>query len=321
METIHDSAGLRLANRKNQHKINFSVLGPLKIFVGQQQLRLGSSREQKIMATLLLDADRVVPMTRLVDTVWDDDPPDTAAKAIRNCVSATRRRLAVAGGANGLITTEPGGYTLHTKDSQLDLQAFTDHVTRGRDFAKAGHLEAAVKRLRAALTLWHGQAFSDVNGRNIQASAARLNERRISVHEECLSYEITLGRDYQLLDELSALVTNHPFRERPRAHLMLALYRIGRRTEALETFRRTRDLLVAELGIEPGPELVRLHRAILNDDNELLELMPREKTCRSSPYNSETPLRSGPSGLTWTIDQPDPATRFGPYSTARAHRR
>jgi DNA-binding SARP family transcriptional activator len=230
---------------------------------------LANSREQKILAALLLDVNRIVPLTRLVDMIWDEKPPRSAAKAVRNCVSTLRRRLEAAGAPSGLITTEPAGCALPVRDDQVDLRTFASRVAQGRQLASTGQLEPAVERLRQALALWRGSALIGMVGKVIAAAAARLDDQRLSVQEECLAHELALGRGHQLVDELFALVESQPLRERPRGQLMLALYRSGRRSEALETYRQARQVLIHELGIEPGPQLTELHQAILIDDPHL----------------------------------------------------
>jgi DNA-binding SARP family transcriptional activator/tetratricopeptide (TPR) repeat protein len=249
--------------------VRFRVLGPMEITFDGNRFLLTDSREQRVLVALLLEPNRMVSMARLVDMVWDDDPPHHAAKAVRNCVSALRHRLAMAGAENGLITTEAAGYMLRIRDDEVDLSVFAEQVARGRYLASVGRLEAAVEHLRAALHLWRGPALAGVTGRAIRAAVARLDEQRVMVQEECLSHEVSLGRGAHLVDELTAMVESHPLRERSQALLMLVLHRSGRRADALTAYRAARRVLIEQLGIEPGPELTELHRAILAGDPEL----------------------------------------------------
>jgi DNA-binding SARP family transcriptional activator/tetratricopeptide (TPR) repeat protein len=264
--------------------VQFLMLGPLEVLVNGDRLRLGNSREQRVLATLLLDANRVVPLPRLIEALWDEPPPETAAKAIRNCVSALRRRLAASGGPAGLIVTEPAGYLLRLGHHRVDLRDFERLVEEGRRSAAAGSLADAARRLREGLALWRGTALAGVTGRLIEAAAAHLGERRLCVQEECLAYELELGRDHQLVDELSALVAAQPLRERAAGELMVALDRGGRRGEALAVYQRIRRALVDELGIEPGAELAGIQRAILDGDPPATRLpAPAVRTSAAVP--------------------------------------
>jgi DNA-binding SARP family transcriptional activator len=249
--------------------VEFRILGPLEIAVGTGRLTLGRARDQKVLVALLLDANRVVPVDRLVDAVWDDNPPDTATKQIRNCVSDLRQRLAAAGAPHGVITTEPAGYVLHIEPEQLDARVFADRAAYGRRLARAGAPGDAAAALRAALEIWRGPALAGIGGRRITAAAARLDEQRLDTLEERMAAELAGGRAAELVAELVELVGEHPLRERLRGQLMLALYRSGRRADALDVYRQGRRLLVEELGLEPGAELRELEQAIITGDRRL----------------------------------------------------
>lgn len=246
--------------------MEFGILGPLEVVGDGQRLPVSRPREQRVLAALLLDAGRVVPMDRLVDALFEDRPPDTAAKQVRNCVSALRQRLAAAGAAGELIATTPVGYTMRIGAEDLDATVFAHRLAQARHAADAGRLDEAVAAARSALALWRGPALAGIGGRRIEAAAAGLNEQRLTALEQCLSYELALGRGAELVAELSELVTEYPLRERLRGQLMVALYRAGRRADALESYRQGRQILVDELGLEPGPRLRALERAILADD-------------------------------------------------------
>src|SRR5947209_12438432 len=137
--------------------MQFRILGPLQILVGGHELSLGRSREQQVLATLLLSANRVVPLERLVDAVWDDRPPETAGKLVRNCVSTLRQRLAEPGGPGTPIATTGAGYRLRVGAGDLDADLFEQRVEQGRRLLAAGDLDGAVAELRAALALWRGR--------------------------------------------------------------------------------------------------------------------------------------------------------------------
>jgi DNA-binding SARP family transcriptional activator len=249
--------------------VELRILGSLEIVVGGTMIRLDRPLERKVLATLLLDAERTVPMSRIVDAVWDDRPPDTALKQIRNCVSRLRQRLGAAGAPDDVIVTESPGYLLRLGEATLDARTFTHRVGRARELATAGQLCDAVAELRAALALWRGPALAGIGGRTTEAAAAGLDEQRLAALEECLAHELTLGRGTELVAELSTLVGENPMRERLRGQLMLALYRAGRRIDALAVYRQGRRVLVEELGLEPGSELRALEQAILADDPRL----------------------------------------------------
>jgi DNA-binding SARP family transcriptional activator/tetratricopeptide (TPR) repeat protein len=224
-----------------------------------------------------------VSLDRLIDAVWEHDPPDTAAKAVRNAVSTLRNRLAAAGAPDALITTHPAGYLLRVGRGQLDAQTFTDQVAEARQLTAAGEYSQAIKLLRSALSLWRGPALLGVGGATIEAAAARLNEQRLTVLDECLSLELDHGPAHDLIDELSTLVAEHPLREQFRGHLMLALYRGGRRSDALAVYRDGRRILIDELGIEPGPQLRALEQAVLTDAATLTTPSTRHQTSPPSP--------------------------------------
>jgi DNA-binding SARP family transcriptional activator/tetratricopeptide (TPR) repeat protein len=264
--------------------VEFQILGPLAITGADGPVRLGHRREQRVLAALLLDANRLVPLSRLVDAVWDDPPP-TATKAVRNAVSSLRAHLGGSedGDGDGPIVTHTAGYLLRVADGQLDAQVFEQRLVAVRRLTALGRRDAALTELRAALALWRGPALADLGGSLIEAAAAGLNERRLTALEERVALELSLGAQArtgdwsgaaecaELIDELTTLVADNPLRERLRGLLMRALYRAGRRTDALLTYREGRRVMVGELGLEPGPELRRLEQAVLTDDPLLVE--------------------------------------------------
>jgi DNA-binding SARP family transcriptional activator len=254
--------------------MEFRILGPLEVVSDGRRLPVSRPREQRVLAALLLDAGRVVPLDRLVDAVFDERPPDTAAKQVRNCVSALRQRFSAAGTPDGLVATTPVGYAMRIVAEDVDATVFGHRLAQARQAADACRLDEAVASARAALALWRGPALAGIGGRRIEAAAAGLNEQRLTALEECLSYELARGRGAELVAELSELVAEYPLRERPRGQLMIALYRAGRRADALESYRQGRQILVEELGLEPGPRLRDLERAILADDPGLVDAAP-----------------------------------------------
>jgi DNA-binding SARP family transcriptional activator len=238
------------------------ILGPLKVSVGAYEVTIGGRRNQAILSMLALEANRLVPTERLLDAVWEGRPPSTARSQVHICVSALRRAFADAG-ASDVIRTQAPGYLLRAAPDQLDADVFDDLVAQARLLVQSGHPEDAATELRRALGLWRGPALGGLLGRVLEAGARRLEERRLTATEECLGIELALGQHATVVDELRALVDEHPLREKLHCHLMLALYRAGRQAEALQAYRSARGILVDEFGIEPSAELRRLERDIL----------------------------------------------------------
>jgi predicted ATPase/DNA-binding SARP family transcriptional activator len=235
------------------------VLGPLEVWDDGRELPLGSGRQRALFVLLLLHADEVVSRDRLIDELWGERPPASAAKVLQGYVSQLRRRLPPES-----IVTRGSGYLL--RGGGTDASEFERLVERAR---KEDAREAALT-LRDALALWRGGALAEVEYEAwAQAEIARLEELRLVAIEERIEVDLRLGEDAHVVPELEALVAAHPLRERPRAQLMLALYRAGRQTGALDAFAAARRRLVDELGVEPGTALRELHHAILRQDPAL----------------------------------------------------
>jgi DNA-binding SARP family transcriptional activator/tetratricopeptide (TPR) repeat protein len=247
--------------------MEFRLLGPVEIVLDSEPTAITAARQETVLAVLLLEANRVVPVSRLVDALWDDEPPTTARSQVQICVSALRRMLAPAGDGVAIMT-RPSGYLLRLPENVLDVERFNALVAEGA--ALAGERPAeAVERYRAALALWRGEAASGVESRIVRQAATVLNESRIATLETCIELELLLGRHHAVVGELSDLVATYPLRERLRAQLMVALYRSSRQAEALEVFRVGREVLQVELGLNPGEELQELEHAILVNDSSL----------------------------------------------------
>src|SRR2546423_6511860 len=225
--------------------MEFQILGPLEVTSGGQSLDLGGHKQRTLLALLLLEANRVVSNDRLIDALWEDDPPDTAGKALQVHVSQLRKVL----GRERLETRQPG-YLLRVEPDELDLARFERLQEEGR--------------LDEALALWRGPPLADfAYERFAAAEITRLEEAHLACLEERLERELARGRHAELAGELDALVRAHPLRERLRGQLMLALYRSGRQAEALDAYRAARGALVDGLGIEPGRRLRELRQAFL----------------------------------------------------------
>jgi predicted ATPase/DNA-binding SARP family transcriptional activator len=240
--------------------VEFEILGPLRVVGAGGEIPVAGAKRRALLAVLLLERG-VVSADRLIDELWGEEPPATAAKALQVHVSELRKEL----GDGQPIVTKPGGYAVEPAPA-LDL----DRFERLLDDARRLDPPAAREALDAALALFRGPALADVEllGR-ASAEGTRLDGLRLAALEDRLELDLELGRHGAAIPELEALVAEHPYRERLHAHLMLALYRAGRQAEALDAYRRARTTLVEELGLEPGPELQRLEAAILAQDAEL----------------------------------------------------
>ncbi len=248
--------------------MKYGLLGPLEVNADGEFLVIGSARQRIVLAMLLLQANRVVSLERLIAALWGDVPPVTAKSQVQTCISALRRLLPAASGGQ-VIETRATGYLIRVPEDQLDVAVSERLVRQARDAAAEGRAEEAVAGLRAALALWRGPALADVESELVQAAATRLTEDGLTVLEDCIDLELGLGRHRELVGELSQLIRQYPLRERLRAQHMLALYRSARQAEALESFHEIRRILAEELGIDPGPELCALERAILASDPAL----------------------------------------------------
>lgn len=244
------------------------LLGPVEVHAGSDAVPLGGPRLRTLVGLLALRAPDVVSRETLIEGIWDDAPPANAAKTLRAHVAYLRRGLA-AGGVGDLVVTRAPGYALAAPPGCVDVHRFEYLVGRGRAESAAGAGEAAAEHLREALRLWRGDVLAGcVAGEWVRAEVTRLHEVRLAANEELISAELALGRHTRVVAELESLVVRYPLRERLWELLMRALYRAGRQGEALQAYRRARTRLVAEIGVEPGPELRRLEAVILAGEPE-----------------------------------------------------
>jgi YVTN family beta-propeller protein len=244
--------------------MQFRLLGPLEASLDGVELDLGSRKQRAVLALLLLNANRVIPTDRLIDELWGERPPETARSALQVYIAALRKSLGAGGVA--LVTRAPG-YVLEVEKGAIDA----DRFAALRDEARAtDDLALRSRLLREALDLWRDVPLADLDG-EVFADAARhhLEELRVGALEERIDADLSLGRHAALVAELDELVREHPYRERLRAQQMLALYRSGRQADALAAYRAAREASVEGLGLEPGPELRALERAMLDQDPAL----------------------------------------------------
>lgn len=241
--------------------MEFRVLGPLEVVEDGRMLSLGGIKQRALLASLLLRANEVVSSERLIDELWGESPPATAAKAIQVYVSALRKEL-----GDGVLVTRAPGYLMQVDPADLDLAHFESLVAA----ARGAEPEEAAEKLRSALALWRGPALSDLAYESFaQTEIARLEELRLAALEERIEADLALGRHAEVVAELESLVARHPLRERLHGQLMRALYLSGRQAEALEAYQAARRTLSDELGLEPSPALQRLERSILEQDPAL----------------------------------------------------
>ena len=252
---------------------DFRLLGPFEVRANSELLALPGGKPRALLARLLLDADRVVAAETLIESLWGDDVPRSARKVLQGYVSQLRKTL----GENRIETRAPG-YVLRASGEESDLGRFEGLTGAARDTADATQ---RAKLLREALSLWRGPALAEFRDEPFaRAAARRLDELRLNALEERIEVDLGLSEHARVVGELEALVEQEPLRERPRRLLMVALYRVGRQADALESYREARRLLVGELGIEPSPALQELERAILRHDS-LLDV-PSARAVRAS---------------------------------------
>ena len=245
--------------------MEFRILGPLEVEKDGRLLTIGGSRQRVLLSALLLHANRVVSRDDLIDAIWGETPPETASTALQGYISALRKLL----GPDRIVTRVPG-YTLGVDGDSLDARRFEELAERGKEALLGGEPLMASTHLSAALELWRGPPLADLDGLPfVRRERLRLAEIRAGMMEDRFDAQLALGADGELVPELSALVVDHPLRERLRGQLMLALYRSGRQAEALDAYRRGRRFLSDELGLEPGETLKQLERAILEQDPTL----------------------------------------------------
>lgn len=279
--------------------IRYRLLGPVVALVDERVVELGGPRQRGVLVVLLTQAGSLVPASRIVDAVWGEEPPASAANLVQRSVSQLRKAI-----DQDAIETRGAGYMARVEPDALDLHVFERLARAGSVALHDGRFEEAAGLLREALALWRGAALADLADQPfLEHEAARLEEMRLLVLERALEADLACGRHGDALAEAEGLVHAHPLRERPRELMMRALYGAGRQAEALEAYREARATFVDELGIEPGPALQELERAILRQDQSLA---PQAATGPAPPPPGADRLRTllvaplgatGPEGL------------------------
>ena len=275
-----------------QGEVRFAVLGPVRAWRDEAELALGHPKQRAVLAALLVRAGAPVTLEQLVDGVWGDQAPATAARVIRSYVY--QLRLVLGRDGAGHIRSAGGGYVLDP-GLHLDLARFTGLAARARQARNDGDPATAAACFAEGLGLWAGTALAGIPGSYAAAQRARLGELRLSVREEHLAAMVDLGSYDQAAAELPTLVADYPLRERLRELQMHALYGAGRQAEALEAFRQASLLLRDELGIDPGPALRTMHQRILGNDPALLHPAPAPAPLPSPTAAAAPPPTMAPS--------------------------
>ncbi|MCX2734262.1 AfsR/SARP family transcriptional regulator [Saccharopolyspora sp. NFXS83] len=252
--------------------LSFHVLGPLSVQAGGRGLAVPGGRQRVLLAALLVKFNQVVSVEELVDRIWDATPPHRPRRALHTCL--TRLRHATEnplGPESELIRTSHAGYMIELPPENLDLARFTDLLSSARAAARAGDPVRESEALRTALGLWRGRALPDVASDSLHREVVpRLNEQWMWALERRAALGLAMGRHHELVAELRALTFEHPFHEPFWRHFMLALYRCGRRVEALMAYGELTVRIRDEFGVDPSAEVRALHLAILRDDERAL---------------------------------------------------
>ncbi|WP_345203414.1 BTAD domain-containing putative transcriptional regulator [Fodinibacter luteus] len=251
--------------------MDFSVLGPLRVEGSRGTIEIRGAKERLLLARLVAAGGRLVPTSELVDTLWGEEPPASAAKSLQTFVLRARNALEPdRAGTPTLLLTEGPGYRLALDPSQVDAERFARLARIGERALADGRPEHAAATLTEALALWRGPAYAGFEGAAFAAAEARrLDELRLGATEERIAAELALGRASAAVPELERLVGEHPMRERLWEMLVTALYRAGRQGDALGAYERARSVLADELGVDPGPGLRAVHARVLAHDPTL----------------------------------------------------
>lgn len=274
--------------------LEFRLLGPVEVTAGGSTVPLGGPKQRALLALLLLHRGEAVARDTLIDALWGERPPASAATALHGYVSQLRKLLEPdrrSGAPPAVLVTREPGYELRAEAEQIDVERFRRVATEGRDRLAAGDPAGASTLLHEALALWRGPALADIAAEPaLAADVARLEEERAAALGDRIDADLELGRHAALVGELEKVVGAAPLRERPRAQLIVALYRCGRQADALAAFRAARRTLVDEVGIEPGPALRELERLVLAQDPALdLPASGRSPQPRAEPQPQPQP--------------------------------
>jgi DNA-binding SARP family transcriptional activator/tetratricopeptide (TPR) repeat protein len=277
-----------LGRRKDKTAValRVGVLGPVTAWLDDREVSVGQPRQRALLALLASRANRVVSRDELVDAIWGSRAPVTAEGGIYTYVAGLRKILDPGRkprDAGTVLVSTGAGYTLKLPPKGLDADEFESLLARARAHRAEGYLPGTERDLRTALGLWRGAALAGVPGPHAEAERHRLTELKLAAASEHAEVLIALGRAEEAIPELTVMIAEHPLREHARSMLMVALYRCGRQGDALAVYADARATLAAELGIEPGPELSRVHQQVLDMDQALSETSATIPTPRESP--------------------------------------
>jgi DNA-binding SARP family transcriptional activator/tetratricopeptide (TPR) repeat protein len=286
--------------------MKFGLLGPLTVRRGGAEVPVPAGKQRVVLATLLLNANRLVPLDELAEALWGPGPPPSARATMQNYVMRLRKSL-----GDSRIATQPGGYLISADPGDLDVSRFETLLGSARAAARGGLWEQAADQARTALALWRGEPLADVDSELLALrEKPRLAELRLQALETRIDADLNLGQAGEVVGELRHLAGAHPLREHFHGLLMLALYRDGRQGEALAAYQHARRVLIDELGTEPGTELRELHQRILTADPALdapeftrpaaagrTTVVPRELPCGIRDFTGRESELAALSGL------------------------
>ncbi len=282
-----------------EEPLRYEVLGLLRVVRAGQEVDLGAAKQRAVLAVLLLARGTPVSRGQIIEAVWGDNVPSSAVNLVQTYVAGLRRALEPSRARRApaeLLTSVGDGYLMRVEPGALDLDVFERQVLLANRMRAAGDLAGAAVELDDALALFRAEPLGGVSGLFADVERGRLVERRLAVLEERAELGLAIGRGPELVSQLSTMVVEHPLRERGHGLLMRALVQAGRQAEALAAYREARRVLIDELGVEPGPELRRVHQAVLAGD---------------SPEPERAPVRVAPQA-------PEPAPRTVPAQLPRA---
>jgi basic membrane lipoprotein Med (substrate-binding protein (PBP1-ABC) superfamily)/DNA-binding SARP family transcriptional activator len=272
--------------------MEFRVLGALEAGSGGTVVELGPPKQRALLAILLLHVGEIVPVDRLIDLLWGEDPPRTAGHSIQIYVSELRKALEPLAGER-VILRRPPGYQLDTPAESVDAKRFETLVQQGSAQLSAGERDEAIRTLRSALELWRGPALSDFAYEEFaQPYVRRFHDLHLDAIETLAAAELDSGQAASVVPLVEAAIREDPLRERSRELLMIALYRSGRHAEALRSYENLREMLVEELGLEPSPPLQQLRDRVLLHDPSLLPTPTRApvRGAARNPYKGLQPF-------------------------------
>jgi DNA-binding SARP family transcriptional activator len=284
--------------------LHLSILGPVKIRRAENTLKLGSPQQQAMFVALLLRTGRSASASDLVEALWGANVPASAMTTLRTYAWRLRKVLEIDSKSPGTLISLGDGYRLVIENEYADFLHVQELANEAERAKRAGDLHEAYDLLESALSLWQGEALAAIPGPFAERQRDRFNELRLTLQEEWMVTALTLGSGGRHIPDLTGLIHQHPLRERLYGLLMHAQYQSGRRADALATYRDARRLLLQELGVEPGPELVTLQQGILNGDLTLAK--------KSRPTRAGQPRPSSARGLSGAIDRPASAVTTEP---------